>query len=600
MSKLPLLLIRASCLAFLTAAPAALAADLPEPLSVPVTPRDAFELHGDAADRAEFSRVNVQGQSFSTAVRVKVPKDVGPFWGVQVRHTVQTPIAKGDTLWATFSLRCIESMTGEGQAQLDFEENSEPYDKSVSQVVYAPATWESYEIPFTAAQDYQPGTGQVAFQLGFEWQTIELGGFTLTNFGPDVPVADLPRTRQTYPGIEEDAAWRAAADERIDEIRKADLTVEVVDAKGAPVEGAVVRAEMLRHAFPFGTAVTAELLTRTDPTSRRYQQEVERRFNAAVFENDHKWNNHGVSTPSQLDAALEWLVERGIETRGHVLLWPSWQYIPGDSSHLHDDPAALREAIRERIRSAVTTANGRLVDWDVVNETYTNHQFQDLLGEAAVTGWFEMAKVLDPDVNLYINDYGILTAGSADSAHQQGYFDQITRLLEAGAPLEGIGMQGHFAAQLTGPERLLEIVDRYAVFGLPIKVTEFDVNSIDLELQASYLRDFYTALFSHEAIDGITMWGFWANAHWRPEAAMLNPDFSPRPHAEAYQRLVFGDWWTKAQATTNQAGTAEIRGFQGVYEVSVEHDGVTRTLELELPAEGSTVSVPLTETREPS
>ena len=59
------------------------------------------------------------------------------------------------------------------------------------------------------------------------------------------------------PGSEPDAAWRKAAEARIEKIRKGDLTVLVKDAAGKPVPGAEVAVRMKKHAFLWGTAVSA-------------------------------------------------------------------------------------------------------------------------------------------------------------------------------------------------------------------------------------------------------------------------------------------------------------------------------------------------------
>jgi hypothetical protein len=47
--------------------------------------------------------------------------------------------------------------------------------------------------------------------------------------------------------------------------------------------------------------------------------------------------------------------------------------------------------------------------------------------------------------------------------------------------------------------RLLEVPDRFSLFGLPIQITEFDVAVRNEEVQAQYPRDFCTAVSSHPA-----------------------------------------------------------------------------------------------------
>lgn len=159
-------------------------------------------------------------------------------------------------------------------------------------------------------------------------------------------------------------------------------------------------------------------------------------------------------------------------------------------------------------------------------------------------------------------------------------------------PLSGIRRLGHGkstttaatrnAGALTSPERLLEILDRFAEFGLPIRITEFDVNVDDLQLQADYLRDFLTTVFGHPAVIGFQMWGFWENAHWRPEAALLRADWSEKPNALAYKQLLFEDWWTNAQGVTDDAGRFQTRAFYGDYTATISLPDFEETRSLEL------------------
>ena len=127
----------------------------------------------------------------------------------------------------------------------------------------------------------------------------------------------------------------------------------------------------------------------------------------------------------------------------------------------------------------------------------------DVLGHTAMSEWFRVARQADPQVRLVINDYGILSARGRDTAHQNHYERTIRNLLEQQTPLEGIDFQSHFGDDLTPPPRLLQILDRFAQFGLPLLITEHDVNIADETLQAEYTRDFLTAVFSHPAVDGV-------------------------------------------------------------------------------------------------
>ena len=64
------------------------------------------------------------------------------------------------------------------------------------------------------------------------------------------------------------------------------------------------------------------------------------------------------------------------------------------------------------------------------------------------------------------------------------------------APLEGIGLQGHFGYKLTPPGELNTRLNDLGELGLPLSITGFDINVTDEKLQADDLRDFMTVMFS--------------------------------------------------------------------------------------------------------
>jgi len=434
--------------------------------------------------------------------------------------------------------------------------------------------------------------------VGFWPQTIEVGGLSVVNYARKVRTADLPRTGFTYPGREADAPWRRAAAERIEKLRKGDLAVVVKDASGKPLAGADVHVAMKRHAFGFGSAVSSEGLLDDTPNGAKFRDTVQRLFNKVVFENDLKWGSWGwedLNRRARMFKAYAWLKEQGLEVRGHCLVWPAWGNMPDDVKKLKGDPAALGRRIADHVREEVAAMKGKLVEWDVINEPYTNHDVMDILGNDVMVDWFKIAREADPEVELFINDYSILSAGGRDTAHQDHYEKTIRFLTEKGAPVGGIGMQGHFGWQLTAPPRLLEVLDRFAGLGKDIEVTEFDIDVSDEQLQADYLRDFMTTLFSHPKVKGILMWGFWEGRHWKPQAALFRRDWSVKPNGQAWMDLVLKEWWTDASGKSDAGGWFTTRGFLGDYEVTVQAPlapgGKGKVVRAVLPAGGTTVTV---------
>lgn len=148
------------------------------------------------------------------------------------------------------------------------------------------------------------------------------------------------------------------------------------------------------------------------------------------------------------------------------------------------------------------------------------------------------------------------------------YYDWIQYLLEQGAPVEGIGLQGHFRAPIP-PEEILRRLDRFAEHGLEMQITEFDFEETDELLQARFTRDFMTAVFSHPQTVGIMTWCLWEDAASKPNAAFYSSDWKKKRIAQAWEYMIEKKWHTNETVCTNPDGTAKIRGFLGDYEITV-------------------------------
>jgi GH35 family endo-1,4-beta-xylanase len=454
----------------------------------------------------------------------------------------------------------------------------------------AGTAWKKVQFPFAPTRAYSKGEAEVYFTLGLREQTVEIGGIELVNYGTSKKVADLPFTKLGYAGSEPGAAWRKAAEARIEKIRKGDLTVIVKDQAGKPVRGAEVSVRMRKHAFLFGTAVNGTALSSQRLSAEdlaKYKREIPQLFDFSVMENENKWPQWAnvASRPATL-AAIDWLRENGVQVRGHNLVWPSWNNTNVKAAQdAKGDPATLAKVIIDHITETTTELRGRLVDWDVINETFTNHDFMDILGRRAMVDWFQAARAGDPNARLYINDFNILEG--EDKAHQDDYAATIQYMIDQGAAIDGIGLQSHFPARVTPMDELMKRLDRFAAFGKELEITEFDIDTSDEATQADYTRDFMTAAFSNPSVKAFVMWGFWEGSHWRPRGAMLRRDWSLKPNGEVYKDLVFKRWWTNAEGKTGSQGTFATRGFLGDYDIEVKAGGKSKTVRVSLPKEGA-------------
>src|SRR5206468_6512648 len=92
-----------------------------------------------------------------------------------------------------------------------FELNGSPYTKSVQYPVQAGGGWSKVQVRFRAAQAYAVGQAHAIFRLGYEPQTIEIGGAKVESFGKQLPWSSLPSTQAADRKRERDAAAVAMA-----------------------------------------------------------------------------------------------------------------------------------------------------------------------------------------------------------------------------------------------------------------------------------------------------------------------------------------------------------------------------------------------------
>ena len=543
-----------------------------------------------------LTRVKTENQPFADAIRCEIATRPTHSWDIQFQFKTTRKIEKGEVLWARFFARTVSTKTesGEGRICAIFERGSAPNEKSLDFDVDLGHDWKEYFFPFKSRESYEPGKAGSGFHLGTQEQTVEIANFEVYSFGKGFDMQRLPRTKASYAGQAADAPWRAAADARIEKIRKGDLTVAVTDASGHPVSGAKITVAMKRHAFGWGSAVTVRGILQQDADGDKYRSVIEKNFTRVVFENDLKWPSwDNPASHAKILQATDWLRARNIEIRGHNLIWPSWKNTPRDLKKLQDNPEALRQRINSHIQDEVSTMKGHLVDWDVINEPYNNNDVMKILGDSEMIAWFKLARSFDPAVRLTLNDYAILSAGGMDKAHQDHFEKTLRFLKDGGAPITGLGMQSHFGGTPTPPERMLSILDRYAALGLDISITEHDIDTNDEQLQADFTRDFLTTVFSHPSVVAVLTWGFWERSHWRPNAAYYRSDWSVTPAGQVWLDLVNKKWWTNASLETAADGTARARGFLGDYEITITHNGATKTIPAKLTKDGAKIAVSL-------
>lgn len=446
-------------------------------------------------------------------------------------------------------------------------------------------------INLTVAKTDDGGTSYnwVAATTGYDNQWTELKGY----YAVDVngTLADIviyfegPAAGVDYylddVEVEEVNEWNEdEANAKIEQIRKRDAQIIVVDRKGNPVPGVEVDINQVKHRFAFGSAITWHQMTNSD-----YLNFFKDHFEWAVCENASKWYHNeptqGNVDYTDADTIYDWCSANGITMRGHCIYWEVEDTVQDWIKNLAYSPlpatSPLRSAVESRMASAMNHFKGKFVHWDVDNEMLHGSFYKDRLGSDIHPWLFQAAHAIDPNCKLFVNDYSILSGGQTDT-----YKAQIQDLLDNGAPVQGIGVQSHFS-NVIEPYSIYDKLDSLADMNLPIWSTEYDFSAADENDRADGLEKFYRTAFSHPAVEGILMWGFWEDSHWRDDAHIVNSDWTLNEAGRRYEALI-NEWTTNDVNTTDSSGNVNFRGFHGTYDITLTIPGVTsqiKTIELE-------------------
>lgn len=517
----------------------------------------------------------------------KLTKNV---FGIHARWNTAQPVRKGDVIWVRLMMRAVQARQESGEAEgfIYFRPDGQG-ERNIQQFGVGP-DWTEIHFPFAAIGDAEAGQAGLFISFGNLEQTLEITGLEAWNFGQRVKLAELPITRFSYAGREPDAAWRQAALARIETLRSSPLRVQVRDAQGRPLAGAMVTAELLRPAFLWGSSVSAERIVASGADADRYRREIARLFETTVIENGFKWPRwREPAYRARALQALDWLQLQDKRVKGHTLVWPAWKFSPRDIAKDPERGRKIASLVEAHIGDITAATRGRLIGWDVVNEPIHETDYFQHLPREQVAQWFKQAEASDPKLQLTLNEYAMLNRSSSPLMIADVL--AFARMLKAqGARVDVLGVQGHVGQTGRAPTAVLSDLDLLAADGHTIQITEFDMNTRDEALQADYTRDFLIALYSHPAVSGFIMWGFWEGEHWKPNAAMFRRDWSAKPNLKVWEDWVLGAWRTRLSGLSSAQGELVGRGHHGRYRVQAMLNGqrVEQLFEL-TPGGGSLV-----------
>jgi endo-1,4-beta-xylanase len=274
-------------------------------------------------------------------------------------------------------------------------------------------------------------------------------------------------------------------------------------------------------------------------------------FTAVTTENAMKWGEVAPTLGnydfSAADDLVDFATTNGLRLRGHALLWGRLQ-LPSDLASIVSgaaDPAAeLRDRIQEHFATMISRYAGRVALWDVVNEPLEINEappvdpdaniFFDTLGIDYIAEAFELARLLDPDAELFLNEFSLIVPSAKLSALRA----MVQDLLAAGVPIGGIGLQSHVypSIPLRDPVEIRELLRDLATLGLPLELTEIDVSIAHFlsepdpeAAQAEYYGRLIAACMVVPACRAVTFWGLSDDESWLDSFPLWSASAPNRP-----------------------------------------------------------------------
>ena len=96
----------------------------------------------------------------------------------------------------------------------------------------------------------------------------------------------------------------------------------------------------------------------------------------------------------------------------------------------------------------------------------------DLCGEEFIVKVFQFAREADPNVELFYNDYN-----ACQPAKRDRIYNMVKKMKEMGAPIDGIGMQGHYNIYFPSMEDFDAAIVKYSKIVDKIHITELDLRT---------------------------------------------------------------------------------------------------------------------------
>ena len=225
--------------------------------------------------------------------------------------------------------------------------------------------------------------------------------------------------------------------------------------------------------FPLGASVNPRLMTENEA----YRNIAKNELTGMTAENHMKMMLIHPATDRfdfvKGDEIVAFAAATGKRMHGHTLVWHN--QVPQWMKDFQGDQKAWEELLKNHIQTVVSHYKGKIVGWDVVNESFLDD------GSLRPTLWsehipdyiaksFQWAHEADPSAILFYNDYG----QDGKPKKMKAILDLVAELKRRGIPIHGLGLQMHINVDSKRNE-LQEVLDKSVATGLKIHLSELDI-----------------------------------------------------------------------------------------------------------------------------
>ena len=261
-------------------------------------------------------------------------------------------------------------------------------------------------------------------------------------------------------------------------------------------------------------------------------------FRQITPENAGKWgiveSVRGTLDWRGLDAMFDFAVEKNLIIKHHGFVWgmqqPDWHKSVSSAEAMQEAIDGWMRAFYQRYAQRMD----RIHCIEALNEPLSQPAaYRGRIDGSGATGWdwvvycYERARALAAESGVHpkmiLNEWGVETPGK-----KQDQFKRICQILIERKLIEVIGLQGHFLEK-TKPETLKKGLDVMAALGLPLFITEFELDIKDDQQHLAQFRALFPVLWEHPAVQGVTFWGHQEGSMWRKHGWLVTKDGKDRP-----------------------------------------------------------------------